>query len=50
MVLQNGGYGNIVYSILYLLQKRIVSYFNGEGYDDVQFAHQFLNLYDMLMT
>ena len=50
VVLQNGGYGNIVYSLMYLLQKRIVKYFNGEYFDDVEFSNQFLNLYDMLLT
>lgn len=38
VVLQNGGYGNIVYSLMYLLQKRIVKYFNGEHFDDVSFS------------
>ena len=48
VVLQNGGYGNIIYNIMYLLQIRISKFFEGEDFDDVKFSHLFLKFYDML--
>ena len=61
VVLQNGGYGNIVYNLMFLLQIRLTKYFNGgkslflicfmcfiEDFNDEQFSHYFFKLYDML--
>lgn len=50
MVLQNGGYGNVVFNILFLLQIRVSKYFEGEDFNDEQFSHYFYKLYDMLLT
>ena len=47
-MLQNGGYGNIIYNVVYLLQKRITTFFNGEDFDDVKFGHLFLKFLDMM--
>lgn len=49
-MLQNGGYGNVVFNILFLLQIRVSKYFEGEDFNDEQFSHYFYKLYDMLLT
>ena len=49
VILQDGGYGNIVFNIMFLLQLRLTKYFKGEDFNDVQFSQYLLKLYDMLM-
>mmetsp|Transcript_28647 Transcript_28647/g.43274 ORF Transcript_28647/g.43274 Transcript_28647/m.43274 type:complete len:82 (+) Transcript_28647:111-356(+) len=50
VVMQNGGYGNIVYNLLFLIQIRLTKFFNGEEENDKEFQHFFLKVYDMMHT
>ena len=63
IVLENGGYGNIVFNLMFLMQIRIQKLFDGgkflrsvtnfiflEDFNDNHFSHYFLKLYDMMVT
>jgi hypothetical protein len=50
VVLQRGGYGNVVFNLVFLLQVRISKLFSGEDFNDEQFCHYFLRLFDLLLV
>ena len=49
IILKNGGYGNFVFYVMFLLQQRVKALFEGEDFNDKNFAHFFLKLHDMLL-